>query len=583
MALDPIVSLSVAIAEAPGSHAFLLGSGVSREAGVPTGQQVFWQAAGELYRLEKETSETPEEDELAKWLKESDREGYGYSDLLELIAPDPANRRDYLAKHFEGREPGKSHHELAGLAEQGSIRVFVTTNFDRLLEHALQARGIEPVLITSSADLASAPRREHAQCYVVKPHGDYLQETIRNTPSELEELEPEIADELREIFARFGVVVLGYSGSDTGIAELLSARRSRYGLYWVARGDLTDGATRITEATGGRVIKRESAADFLTDLGRRLEVFRSHPSGHTPVELHDEVLALVRAKDEIGLAEVMRRERREFAESASTIVAEHRQEHPQDDTLLAVHDQILPHWERRLAGLLPVIAYAPDKFEPEVRSLVDFLESRPLEGGFAAWSELSDWATWWLSYTCGAFALFHEAWPVLAALLPAKFSNPNEREQRLIEPVRESIGHNLGAVVMAQFSDTRWMAPRWEHLVWSLTNCRVIQERWPEFLQGQEPKFAALPNFDFLVSLSVALEGGSPLAYWIIYRGGAVQMARRLRNDPRYRAAAAEVLGVNPDDLIDTAGTALRNNLRMPGNGFAESGALNVLLTDQEG
>jgi hypothetical protein len=36
MPLDPIVSLTIAVAESPGSYAFLLGSGVSRDAGVPT-------------------------------------------------------------------------------------------------------------------------------------------------------------------------------------------------------------------------------------------------------------------------------------------------------------------------------------------------------------------------------------------------------------------------------------------------------------------------------------------------------------------------------------------------------------------
>jgi hypothetical protein len=337
--LDPIVSLSVAIAEAPGSHAFFLGSGISRDAGVPTGQQVFWQAAGELHRLEEETEDTPDEDALGEWLKRTGRDRLGYSDLLELIAPDPASRRDYLAKHFEGREPGKAHQRLAALAEQGAVKVFVTTNFDRLLEHALQARGIEPVLITSAADLASAPRREHASCYVLKPHGDYLQETIRNTPSELEQLESEIADELREIFERFGVVVLGYSGSDAAIAELMSTRRSRYGLYWVSRGEPSSGGTRIIEATGGRVIQRQDAGAFLADLQRRLEVFRAHPSGHTPVEVHDEVLALVRAEDWIGLAEVMRRERRELAEGMGVIAQAHRQERPDEENLLKAHDE----------------------------------------------------------------------------------------------------------------------------------------------------------------------------------------------------------------------------------------------------
>jgi hypothetical protein len=558
MTLDPIVSLSVAVAEAPGSHAFFLGSGISQEAGVPTGQQVFWQAAGEMYRLDKETEETPDEDGLREWLKESDRDQLGYSDLLELIAPDPANRRDYLAKHFEGREPGKAHQQLAALAE-----------------HALQARGIEPVLITSAADLASAPRREHASCYVLKPHGDYLQETIRNTPSELEQLEPEIADELREIFERFGVVVLGYSGSDAAIAELMSTRRSRYGLYWVARGELSSGASRIIEATGGRVIQRPDAANFLRDLQRRLEVFRAYPSGHTPVEVHDEVLALVRAGDQIGLAEVMRRERRELAEGMQAIVSGRAREQPEEKRLLEAHDQALPLWERRLASLLPVIAYAPEYFEREVRSLLDLVENRPLEDGYTAWRELSEWGTWWLGYACGAFALFQEAWPALAALIPAAFANRGRTRRRLIAPVRESIGHDLGAAVMRRFSEQRWLVPRWQHLERSLSNCAVLKERWPEFLEGEEPKFPALPNFDLLVSISFGLEEGSVLAHWSMYYGGGEQLARRIRDDSRYRDAIAEMLGVEADELVEKAATALPE-MRFPDH-WANSNAIDVL------
>ena len=351
MALDPIVSMSVAVAEAPGSYAFFLGSGVSRDAGVPTGNQVFWQAAGELYRLESKVEEAPEQDQLAGWLSETGRAEMAYSDLLETIAPDPATRRDYLAKHFEGREPAASHQRLAALAEQGLVRVFITTNFDRLLEHALLARGIEPVVITSAAELRSAPRREHADCYVLKPHGDYLQETIRNIPSELQKLEPGIAKELREVFERFGVVVVGYSGSDEAIAQALTKRRSRYGLYWVARGELGEGAQQIIEKTGGRVIERPGADEFLADLQRRVEVFRSHPSGHTPTEVHDEVLALVRENDQVGLGEVMRRERREFAEGLRGTIAEQEGQTPDEERLLAVYDAMLPLWERRLGGL----------------------------------------------------------------------------------------------------------------------------------------------------------------------------------------------------------------------------------------
>ncbi len=79
------------------------------------------------------------------------------------------------------------------------MRVFVTTNFDRMLEQALVMRGIEPVVVSDDATLESAPRREHSPVFIVKAHGDYLQETIRDSPSELAELQPALTAELQAI------------------------------------------------------------------------------------------------------------------------------------------------------------------------------------------------------------------------------------------------------------------------------------------------------------------------------------------------------------------------------------------------
>jgi len=122
------------------------------------------------------------------------------------------------------------------------------------------------VVVTSDADLASAPSREHADCYVLKPHGDYLHETIRNTPAELAELEPGMTTELQEVFDRYGLLVLGYSGRDEALSNALRRRTSRYGLYWVARAELTEHARGLVEALGGRPIVRQSASEVLGDL-----------------------------------------------------------------------------------------------------------------------------------------------------------------------------------------------------------------------------------------------------------------------------------------------------------------------------
>jgi hypothetical protein len=122
MRLDLIVSLSVALAEAPCSYAFLLGSGVSRDAGIPTGMEVYWQAVGELYRLEQTTQETPNREELTEWLRGAEYGELSYSDFLQLITPGQATRREYLAKHFEGVEPADTHQHLAELAVVASSK-----------------------------------------------------------------------------------------------------------------------------------------------------------------------------------------------------------------------------------------------------------------------------------------------------------------------------------------------------------------------------------------------------------------------------------------------------------------------------
>src|SRR4051794_6196574 len=123
MPLDPIVSLAVALAEAPGTCSFFLGSGVSRDAGVPTGSEIMRDGLERLYQLETVSTEPPDKVALDAWLAETDREHISYSELLSLVAPDAAVRREYIAGFFEGIEPGPTHDALADIAVDGVVRV----------------------------------------------------------------------------------------------------------------------------------------------------------------------------------------------------------------------------------------------------------------------------------------------------------------------------------------------------------------------------------------------------------------------------------------------------------------------------
>jgi hypothetical protein len=110
----------------------------------------------------------------AWWDRNGDGQPLGYSNLLAALAPTPAARQALLAGFFEpdegdaeaGRKvPGAGHRAIAHLARRGLIRVILTTNFDRLMERALEEAGIPPQVVSSPQGVAGmtplSARRNH--------------------------------------------------------------------------------------------------------------------------------------------------------------------------------------------------------------------------------------------------------------------------------------------------------------------------------------------------------------------------------------------------------------------------------------
>lgn len=572
--LDPIVSLSVALAEAPGTCAFLLGSGVSRDAGVPTGWEIMRAGLHRLHQLETRSAERVDEQSLDVWLTETGREGITYSELLKLIAPDAAVRREYLATFFGDKTPGVTHEALADLAVEGMVRVFVTTNFDRLLEHALQARGIDPVVIASDADLEAAMPREHAPCVVLKPHGDYLRQTIRNTPEEVAELDEGVARELGEVFDRYGVVVLGYSGSDEGVSRALRARRSRYGLWWIARGELGQPATEVVETTGGRVIARETAADFLADLRGRLAVFKAHPSGLTPPIVHDATFSLLEADQRIALFEHLRREGHAYEQQMEELIASVSALRPDLESGRSVWERLRPALERRVASLLPLAVHDADALSAEFARLARGLEGRELSGGYIAWAELPRYAATWLGYVVGALLIRLERFEHLTPLLKQESTDRNGYTENVVWLPGET-QHVIG-LAMTQDDGQRWLSPGWEHLHRSIGPMSWLHERYPELFVKQEPR-RSMAQFDFVLSLAYGFNEHCAAGFYSLGSGGAEELALRLHNDASLRSRVAAALGLTLQDFDAGAEKALADIPRFQGGWSDPTQARSVL------
>jgi hypothetical protein len=216
--IEPLTSLGFSVYSGKGVYALLLGSGLSRAAQIPTGWEVTLELIRQIAAIEgADCGAVPEEWYLKKFGKEPD-----YSDLLGSLALTPAERTNALASYFEAtpaeREEGKkvptaAHRAIAQMVGKGYFRVIVTTNFDRLMEQALEAEGINPTVISTSDMMKGAIPLTHSGCTVIKVHGDYRDVRLRNTSEELATYDADLNKLLDQVFDEYGLILCGWSAT----------------------------------------------------------------------------------------------------------------------------------------------------------------------------------------------------------------------------------------------------------------------------------------------------------------------------------------------------------------------------------
>ncbi len=138
----------------------------------------------------------------------------------------------------------------------------------------------------------------------------------------------------------------------------------------------------------------------------------------------------------------------------------------------------------------------------------------------------------------------------------------------------------MATAVLKTRSDSNWISPAWKLVADDLATTDVLLDRWREFVTDGDP-LRGLQDFDFLLSISLVLKGDSSLGHWLIYRDGATDYARRLHDDELARTDAAFAIGVQPDEFIEEATTALRD-VKSPDRG-RESPAATIFATGQVG
>ena len=252
------------------NFALFLGSGASVTSGVRTAGDMIDEWRGLLY--DRSGTAEPYDAWVATqtWYESEDE----YSLLFETIYDQPPQRRVYIEEAVNPARPSWGYVYLTNFLADRLFDVVFTTNFDDLLNEAcyLYSDGLRPIVAAHDSAIQGI-RVTSDRPKIIKLHGDFLYDNIKNTLSELETLEHNTKKKLAQFAKEYGLVVLGYSGRDRSVMDTLELLlrdddNYRQGVYWCVRHGTNISARLESLLRKDRVylVEIEGFDEFAADL-----------------------------------------------------------------------------------------------------------------------------------------------------------------------------------------------------------------------------------------------------------------------------------------------------------------------------
>jgi len=269
---EHLVNLLTTRADTAPQFALFLGAGASVTSGVKPSKQMVSDWRRKLFASYKGA------DDYSTWLSKQDwfEAENEYAILFELVYDQPSQRRAYIEKAIIKANPSWGYAYYVSLMESKLFNVTFTTNFDDLLNNACYSfsNTLRP-MVCSHDSAVSSVRVVSERPKIIKLHGDYLYDSIKNTSTELQSLEANTRDKFVEFAKQYGLIVLGYAGCDQSIMDMLdvlvrSENYFRNGIYWCIRKGTCPGRRLQQILRNDRVFWTEIDGfdEFVADLSR---------------------------------------------------------------------------------------------------------------------------------------------------------------------------------------------------------------------------------------------------------------------------------------------------------------------------
>ena len=274
MGIERLTTLAFSMYTNKGAYALLLGAGISRSAHIPSG----WEVESKLIEQVAATKGITNVEDWHQWYKDEYADSATYSALLEALVKTPTERVQLMKGFFEPineekvlgwKEPTKAHKAIAKLAKNGYIRVILTTNFDRLLERALEAEDLIPQVIYHESDIEKVTPVVHGNnITIVKINGDYIDCRFRNTTEELDDYPEPMKNYVHRIFEDYGLITCGWSAVwDKGLIDIINrSSLSRYNSFFTNVEEANDILKILATSRHGEIMQIKGADDLFTEL-----------------------------------------------------------------------------------------------------------------------------------------------------------------------------------------------------------------------------------------------------------------------------------------------------------------------------
>ncbi len=160
-----------------------------------------------------------------------------YGSWLNFYNGDNRERQKLFEKIIEKKEPHGSYILFSHLINERLVKNVFTTNFDDLLNYSLSRYYDIYPRIFSHNETAAYINIHSDRPNIIKLHGDYLFQDIKNIENETQSLEKNMEEKFGEALNQCGLVVIGYKGADHSIMKILEERKKnlagKYFLLWI--------------------------------------------------------------------------------------------------------------------------------------------------------------------------------------------------------------------------------------------------------------------------------------------------------------------------------------------------------------